>query len=213
MREYNELQETTKDNKKERKVKLPKKLKIIAISLVVGIVFGAFGGIQIYKANTEPKVSISYITGQLKDIGELATQQLTYSATQTMEEGSIPFINKKGFTMHYNATVKAGFDAEKIKVVDSSKRVKIIFPEAQILEKTHVDPNSIKFMDEKKAIFNWQTKEDTKKAIAMAEKDFEENENTNKEELLQKAEEHAEELVHKILDPAIGTKDIIVVFR
>ena len=97
MREYNELQETTKDNKKERKVKLPKKLKIIVISLVVGIVFGAFGGIQIYKANTEPKVSISYITGQLKDIGELATQQLTYSATQTMEEGSIPFINKKRF--------------------------------------------------------------------------------------------------------------------
>ncbi len=41
-------------------------------------------------------------------MGELATQEVTYTSRVQIEKGSIPFITKKGFTMEYNATLKAG---------------------------------------------------------------------------------------------------------
>ncbi len=69
--------------------------------------------------------------------------------------------------MHYSATLKAGIQMDEVKEKITDKEVIVTIPHAKVLEKPQVDPDSIKFMDEKRAIFNWQTKEDAKKAISL----------------------------------------------
>lgn len=222
MKEENENKKETKKEKKEKKEKkgkkekkfrLGKRLKWVVFVFVIGLAVGVYAGYNIRKAIKEPKVTISYVTGKLEDIGELATEQVTYSSLQQMEEGSIPFIDKKSFLMQYNATLKAGIQMEDMDVKTSKKKVNVTVPHAKILGKPHVDPNSIKFMDEQRALFNWQTKEDTAKAIAMVEKDIEKNDSVDISGLLEKADEHTEELIHKILDDSVGDRKVIVKFE
>ena len=207
MKEFKEIETTkengeTKMNMKETSKKAAKKVKTICISLVVGIVIGAVGGI-----------TNDYISGKLEDVGELATQQVTYSSTEQMEDGSIPFINKKSFLMHYSATLKAGIQMDEVKEKITDKEVIVTIPHAKVLGKPQVDPDSIKFMDEKRAIFNWQTKEDAKKAISLAEKDIENNDDIDTSSLLEKADDHAKELIHKILDGSVGGRKVVVQFK
>lgn len=90
MKEFKEIETTkengeTKMNMKETSKKAAKKVKTICISLVVGIVIGAVGGINIYNSMTKTEVTNDYISGKLEDVGELATQQVTYSSTEQME--------------------------------------------------------------------------------------------------------------------------------
>lgn len=89
-----------------------KDIKKMGIALVVGIVIGLIAGVSINKAiynfKNKETISIDYLTGKLKDVGELATQEVTYTSRVQIEKGSIPFITKKGFTMEYNATLKGG---------------------------------------------------------------------------------------------------------
>ena len=188
-------------NMKETSKKAAKKVKTICISLVVGIVIGAVGGINIYNSMTKTEVTNDYISGKLEDVGELATQQVTYSSTEQMDDGSIPFINQNSFLM----------DEVKEKITD--KEVIVTIPHAKVLGKPQVDPDSIKFMDEKRAIFNWQTKEDAKKAISLAEKDIENNDDIDTSSLLEKADDHAKELIHKILDGSVGGRKVVVQFK
>ena len=218
MKEFKEI-ETTKENgerkmnMKETSKKAAKKVKTICMSLVVGIVIGAVGGINIYNSMTKTEVTNDYISGKLEDVGELATQQVTYSSTEQMEDGSIPFINKKSFLMHYSATLKAGIQMDEVKEKITDKEVIVTIPHAKVLGKPQVDPDSIKFMDEKRAIFNWQTKEDAKKAISLAEKDIENNDDIDTSSLLEKADDHAKELIHKILDGSVGGRKVAVQFK
>ena len=130
-----------------------------------------------------------------------------------MEDGSIPFINKKSFLMHYSATLKAGIQMDEVKEKITDKEVIVTIPHAKVLGKPQVDPDSIKFMDEKRAIFNWQTKEDAKKAISLAEKDIENNDDIDTSSLLEKADDHAKELIHKILDGSVGGRKVVVRFK
>ena len=89
----------------EKKIK---KLKMIGISMIVGILIGVLIGILIYKkvdnVMNKKEVTLDYLTGKLENIGEFATQEVTYTSRVQIEKGSIPFITQKGFTMEYNAT-------------------------------------------------------------------------------------------------------------
>ena len=60
--------------------------------------------------------------------------------------------------MEYNATIKVGIDVEAIKVDIKNDKVIVSVPHTKLLDTPHVDPSSIKYVDEKKAIFNWTTK-------------------------------------------------------
>ncbi len=54
-------------------------------------------------------------TGFLKAIGELATEEYTYTGIYKLSNGQIPFITKKGFTIVYTANFKAGNQDGRIK--------------------------------------------------------------------------------------------------
>lgn len=97
-----------KTNNKLNKIR--SKAKDVCVWIVIGLVIGCIVGWSTHTAiynitHKEPEVSVGYVTGKLENIGELATQKLTYSGKVPLEEGSIPFITKKGFVMEYNAKI------------------------------------------------------------------------------------------------------------
>lgn len=51
----------------------------------------------------------------LRAIGELATEEYTYTGICKLSNGQIPFITKKGFTIVYTANFKAGHQDGRIK--------------------------------------------------------------------------------------------------
>ena len=149
-----------------------KDIKKMGIALVVGIVIGLIAGVSISKAiynfKNKETISIDYLTGKLKDVGELATQEVTYTSRVQIEKGIIPFITKKGFTMEYNATLKAGVKMDDLNITKKDEKFIISVPHAEFLETPHWI--QIKFIDEKKAVLNWNNKDDVAEAIAKAEK-------------------------------------------
>ena len=76
-----------------------------------------------------------------------------------------------------------------------------------------MDPNSIKFIDEKKAVLNWNNKDDVAEAIAKAEKDVDENPTINTTDLLDRADDNFEKIVHNLLDDSVGEGNIEIVFK
>lgn len=180
---------------------------------MIGCIVGWSTHTAIYNiTHKEPEVSVGYVTGKLENIGELATQKLTYSGKVPLEEGSIPFITKKGFVMEYNATIKVGIDVEAIKVDIKNDKVIVSVSHTKLLDTPHVDPSSIKYVDEKKAIFNWTTKEDVAKAIEEAENDIAENEAIDLQGLFANGDENLETLIHNLLDDVVGDKEVEVIF-
>lgn len=73
--------------------------------------------------------------------------------------------------------------------------------------------NSIKFIDEKKAVLNWNNKDDVAEAIAKAEKDVDENPTINTTDLLDRADDNFEKIVHNLLDDSVGEGNIEIVFK
>lgn len=204
-----------KTNNKLNKIR--SKAKDVCVWIVIGLVIGCIVGWSTHTAiynitHKEPEVSVGYVTGKLENIGELATQKLTYSGKVPLEEGSIPFITKKGFVMEYNATIKVGIDVEAIKVDIKNDKVIVSVPHTKLLDTPHVDPSSIKYFDEKKAIFNWITKEDVAKAIEEAENDIAENEAIDLQGLFANGDENLETLIHNLLDDVVGDKEVEVKF-
>lgn len=186
---------------------------IAVIILIVGFGCGWFGHIKISEIfNKESDTTISYITAKLEDAGELTTQQITYTSRMPMEKGAIPFITKKGFVMYYNATLRAGVEMQDVDVDTPSGKVVVIIPHAKVLGTPELDPNSIQFYDEKKALLNWKTEEDVTEAIAKAKEDITDNPSIDINLLLEKADEHAEELIHTLLDDSVNGREVVVKF-
>lgn len=190
-----------------------KVMKWIVIILVSALIGGVCGW-RIHGYFTKDPLPTNYITAKLQDAAELTTQTITYTSRVPMTDGKIPFITKKSFVMYYNATLRAGVDLSKVEVKErGDDKIVVKLPHATIQGTPNIDPNSIEFMDEKKALLNWNKKEDVAEALAKAKKDLENNPSIDTTLLLQRADEHAEELVHMLLDDAYDNHEIIVQFK
>ena len=66
---------------------------------------------------------------------------------------------------------------------------------------------------EKKAVLNWNNKDDVAEAIAEAEKDVNENPTINTTDLLDRADDNFEKIVHNLLDDSVGEGNIEIVFK
>lgn len=161
--------------------------RIAAIIIVVALACG--GGFAAAKKQYENKKTVEYIqvpvekekvvevpvevkkviTGEiirdgLRDIGELATEEYSYTEVGTFDsqksvqlfgyDVTVPFTQSK-FIYTYEGTIKAGVDFTCITVekVDDSKRVTVTLPKAEILS-AELDENSFQLYDEKNNIFN-----------------------------------------------------------
>lgn len=180
---------------------------LILIGVVAVLVMAGFWIKSAFFGKSEPTITTDYITGKLEAASELTTAELTYTGLVNYEDGSIPFLTKKTFTMVYTATVKAGIDFSKIKIDVKKDSVVVSLPESQVLS-VNVDPNSIDFYDESFALFNWTDREDVKDALVVAESDVQLHADTSS--LINKAREQTEKLIRGLLEDSIGDKQLVI---
>ena len=191
-----------------------KVMKWIVVILVSALIGGTCGWKIHAYFTKEDSMPVDYITAKLEDASELTTQTITYTSRVPMSDGSIPFITKKSFVMYYNATLRAGVDLSDVKVRErGNDKIIVTLPHAIVQGTPNIDPNTIEFVDEKRALLNWNKKEDIAEALVKAKEDLESNPSIDMTLLLQKADEHAEELVHMLLDDAYANCEIIVQFK
>lgn len=183
---------------------------LIAVGVIFLLAVGSAAGQLVEGLFEKQTVTTAYISGKLEDMGELTTQKLTYSGIFEVKEGAIPFITEKGFMMSYNAEVEARIDFEQVDIKITKDKVSIKIPHATV-QRPEIVEDSIKFLSEKKAIFNWSEKEDITKAISDAE--TRDNDKMDFSQLLKQADEHAELLLYKMFDGSVGKRDVEISFK
>ena len=198
-------------------------VKLFCVGVAIGVVFSVLGFVAYEKFFEEPEIvtvevpveveapepviTMEYVDKKLKNISELSTAEMTYNGLYTIVEGNIPFITQKGFSMTYEAQVKAGIDASAIKVEVTDEEVIVTLPKAEI-QMSYVNPDSIQFYDEKMALFNWTEKTDVTEAISSAEADVAEK--ADLDGLLERASKQAEYIVKGLLEDAVGDLKVVV---
>lgn len=150
------------------------------------------------------EVTVEYLNRKLENISELSAAKLSYTGICNIEEGKIPVLTKKGYSMIYEAMVTAGIDASKIDIDIQDTVVIVTIPKSEI-QVIKVDPSSIQFYDEKKALFNWTELGDSINGIIVAENDIKEKASTD--ELLERADSQVEYIVRGLLEDIIKEAD------
>ena len=176
-----------------------KKLRI-AIAAIAVIALIAVGFLAARLLDKEPKVTVdaTSIEERLSRCSSLTTARLDYRGMIKYSEGEIQFINKKGFSMIYDAQIKAGIDLSKADVSVSGDKISITVPEPEIQDIT-IDSDSLEFYDEQLALFNWTDKEDTTKAIAYAKEDAQAK--AEHTDILSQASAQAETVIETLFAP------------
>lgn len=149
-------------------------------------------------------VSASSIEERLSKCSSLTTARLEYRGMIKYEEGDIPYINKKSFSMIYDAQIKAGIDLSKANVEVTGKKIKVTVPAPEIQDIV-VAPDSLEFYDEKLALFNWTDREDTAKAMEYAKQDAAAK--ADQTDILAQASDQAKTVIETLIAPITDNKD------
>lgn len=171
---------------------------ITAVVASVALIMVGFLGARLLEKDNDVKVSAVSIEERLSKCSDLTTARLDYRGIIRYEDGDIQYINKKSFSMIYDAQIKAGIDLSQTEVSVSGRKITVTIPKPEIQDIV-VDPNSLEFYDEKLALFNWTKKEDTAKAMEYAEEDAEEK--AAHTELIKQASEQAKTVITTLLVP------------
>ncbi|MBR2825584.1 MAG: DUF4230 domain-containing protein [Solobacterium sp.] len=180
--------------------------------MLLFVLLGAVIGYLVFKLQSTKKskevITSSFIESKLADCSDLTTCNLEYVDLVKYENGTIPFISKRSFSMIYQANIRAGVDLNKAEVRVSPTTVTIKLPETEI-QSIDVDTDSLRFYDEHFALFNWNDKEDISAAIKAAREDAEKN--ANLEKLKIQARRQAETVIYKLVKPVLDEGRELVV--
>ena len=135
---------------------------------------------------------------RLTRCSSLTTARLEYRGLVKYEEGDIPLINKKAFSMIYDAQISAGIDLENAQVEISGRDISITLPEPAVQDIT-IAPDSLEFYDEQFALFNWTDREDTVKAMDYAMEDAQAK--ATQTDILAQAKKQAQTVIETLLAP------------
>lgn len=152
-------------------------------------------------------INSTMIESRLAECSDLTTCNLVYVDLVKYTAGSIPLITKKAFSMIYQADIRAGIDLSQAKVEVTPRTVTIHLPETQV-QSIEVDTDTLRFYDERLALFNWSHKEDIGSAITAARKDAEEH--ANLDNLKSQARTQAEKVITKLIEPLTANREVIV---
>ena len=183
-----------------------KKILTILITLLIGAALAA-GGMFYFRMKAQPKVDAKGLMERLQESSELTVEKNYYTGIVRFSEGTIPLIDKNGFTMKYEAEINAGFDLEKVSIEVNDDSVVVNVPEAKILA-VNIDPDSLEFYDNKTSIIKTDRKEATKQALQSAQKDAEKH--SQSKGILEAANKRAEVIFKGILEGGVGDRTIIV---
>lgn len=197
------MKKVEKESLEEKKLKkFPQSKKIIiklfALIAVVAVLFITFLVIR----NKDAKVDNEFLLTQLEKSSELTSAKVKMTGIYAFKDSGFLIFNKGNFIMVYEATVRSGIDIKEVKVDtnNSFKKISVTIPSAKV-QSVEIDPNSIKYYNEKMSLFNFDKKEDANKAMAEAKKDAEKKAETIG--LIELADEHSETLIRGILQPLI----------
>lgn len=186
-------------------------IHLIMTLVIVAAIFGVILLIgKMIEENKKPDVTGAYISSKLETVSELTTAELTYNGLIRYEDGDVPLLTKKSFSMVYCAEITAGVDLSGVKSTITDTEVILTVP-AVTIQDIDIDETSIQFYDEQVALFNWTEKEDTLDAMAEAKKDVAER--VNLEELKTKAETQTKSILHGLFDGAIGERVLRIEFE
>ncbi len=171
---------------------------IIIIIAAIALIAVGFLSARLLEKDDNIKVSATSIAERLSKCSDLTTARLDYRGIIKYEDGDIQYLNKKSFSMIYDAHIKAGIDLSKASVEVHGKKITVMVPKPEVQD-IIVDSDSLEFYDEKFALFNWTEKEDTVKAMEYAKKDAEEK--VSQTELLKQASKQAEAVIENLLLP------------
>ncbi len=183
-----------------------KKIMAIIILLLL-LVIAAGGGWYYMHMKNQPKVDAQGLMERLEESSELTTAKNYYTGIARFSEGSVPLINKNGFSMKYEAVISAGFDLDKVDITVTDDEVIVKVPKAEIQD-ISIDPDSLEFYDNKISLFKTDRKEATKQALIEAKKDAEKN--AAEKGLLEEADKRAEVIFKGILSDGIGTREVVI---
>jgi len=184
--------------------------KIGAVFIILMLAAGGFAGFKIgsiFYKNKQPEITAASISQKIQNASELTTAELVYDGLLTYTDGDIPLLTQKGFSMTYSAKIRAGIDFSKIDINITKDAVVIDIPEAQI-QSVNVDPGSIEFYDERRALFNWTKKDDISNAVLLSEEDAAAHANT--EELLKRADGQIRVMLEGMLEGSIGGRKLVI---
>lgn len=171
---------------------------VIIIAALALIAVGFLSAKLISKNENKVTVSATSIEERLTKCSSLTTARLDYRGIIKYSDGDIQFINKKSFSMIYDAHIKAGVDLSKASVTVDGNTIKIAVPDPEIQDIT-VDSNTLEFYDEQFALFNWTDKSDTAKAIEYAKEDA--LTKAEATDILTQAKEQAKTVIETLLSP------------
>lgn len=176
-----------------------KKIHVItAVVASIALITVGFLGARLLEKEDDIKVSASSIEEKLSKCSDLTTARLDYRGMIRYEDGDIQYINKKSFSMIYDAHIKAGIDLSQARAAVNGKKITVTIPRPEIQDIV-VDPDSLEFYDEKLALFNWTKKEDTAKAMKAAKEDADKK--AAQTELIKQASEQARTVITTLLAP------------
>lgn len=171
---------------------------IIIIAALALVAVGFLSAKLLSRNANKVTVSATSIEEQLSKCSSLTTARLDYRGIIKYSDGDIQFINKKSFSMIYDAHIKAGVDLSKVSVTVNGDTIKIAIPNPEIQDIT-VDPNTLEFYDEQFALFNWTDKSDTAKAMEYAKEDAQTKAEST--DILTQAKDQAKTVIETLILP------------
>jgi len=203
------LKKSDKDNDNAKVI-----AAVIHLIMTIVIVVAVFGLIfvigKMIEESRKPDITNTFISSKLETVSNLTTAELTYNGLIHYEEGDIPILTKKSFSMIYRAEIKAGVDLSKVESYITDTEVVLVVPAVEIQD-IDIDETSIQFYDEQVALFNWEEKEDTLDAMAAAKADVEER--VNLTELKLKARTQTESLLKGLFEGNVGEREVRIQFK
>ncbi len=167
--------------------------------------------VQTEVENDLPDIEVSLIVGELKGAAELTTSKISYTGVLHFEDGK--FLAKKAFYMVYQADIRAGVDFEKLNsenIIITDSTVTITLPKVEIFESNIIEDKLV-LIDEKKSIFNPESKEDLQNALIEAKADLDLN--LDAKALMVKATEEVKAFLTVFLRPYIGDRTLEIKFQ
>mgnify|MGYP003397380028 FL=1 len=187
-----------------------KKIRNFIILVVILIIlFVVFGAVSYFKTST--KTSSQTQLMQLRNIGELATQECDVVQVETITKDSLkekygidlPLVGSE-IVYSYTVKIKAGYDFSAIDydVNDKQKIVTVKLPEAKVLS-NEVDTDSFKCYSDYQSIFNTISQDDQNQALENLKKDAEQTATDNG--LLDNAKINAEKYLTTMIQQILGS--------
>lgn len=176
-----------------------KKIITVIVLLAIFFVGGFYAGVQ-YAAE-DVNIDETTISAKLEKCNELASARYDYTGLIKYEDGKYKFLTKTGFSMTYDAYVKAGIDLGEADISIDGTKVTVVLPKAEIMDVV-VEEESLEFYDKKFALLNKRDETDIQKALTAAKADAKKK--AIEAAVLELSDEHSLELVEGLLTPITG---------